>query len=58
MLSINGIYDGKRIIPKESIPVEKGKYFKVIITFLEPIEGEEVDLGKFCGIWEDNRKER
>jgi hypothetical protein len=55
MLSINGIYDGKKIIPKEPIPVDKGKNFKVIITFIEPIEEEKIDLGKFCGIWEDNR---
>ena len=56
MLSINGIYDGEKIIPKDPIPLEKRKRFKVIITFLEPIEeGERRDLSKFCGIWEDNR---
>jgi len=55
MLSINGIYDGKRIIPQEPIPVEKGKNFKVIITFIESIEEKEIDLGKFCGIWADDR---
>lgn len=56
MLSINGIYDGEKIVPKEPIPIEKGKNFKVIITFLEPVkEDEEIDLSKFCGAWEDER---
>ncbi len=57
MLSINGIDDGKRIIPKDPIPLEKGKQFKVIITFLEPLEeGEKKQLSQFCGIWEDTRE--
>jgi len=34
MLSIQGVYDGSSIIPKESIPVN-GEY-DVIITFLRP----------------------
>jgi len=57
MLSIKGIYDGENIIPEDPITLEKGKYFKVIITFLEPIEkSEKVNIGKFCGILEDNRE--
>ena len=56
MLSINGIYDGKSIIPTEPIPLEEGARFKVIISFLEPIEAKEKDsLNQFCGIWEDDR---
>jgi hypothetical protein len=56
MLSINGIYDGKRIIPTEPLPLGEGTCFKVIITFLEPIEAKETNsLNQFCGIWEDDR---
>lgn len=56
MLSINGVYDGEKIIIKEPIDLEKGKHFRVIITFLETIEeNEELDLSEFCGIWQDSR---
>ncbi|MBU1487299.1 hypothetical protein KKH56_04520 [bacterium] len=56
MLSITGIYDGERIIPKDPIPLKKGKSSRVIITFLESIEERrERDLSDFCGIWEDDR---
>lgn len=54
MLSIKGLYDGEKIIPEDPITLEKGKPFRVIITFLEPIE--KADLSKFCGIWEDDRE--
>ena len=56
MLSINGISDGEKIIPTEPIPLATGSHFKVIITFLEPLEAEEEKgLSRFCGIWEDDR---
>jgi predicted DNA-binding antitoxin AbrB/MazE fold protein len=56
MLSIKGIYDGEKIIPKEPINLEKGKQFEVIITFIEPTERVNQNvLDKFCGIWKDDR---
>ena len=56
MLSIKGIYDGEKIIPKEPINLEKGKQFEVIITFIEPVERmNQSVLDKFCGIWKDDR---
>jgi len=55
MLSIKGIYDGEKIIPKEPINL-KGEKFEVIITFLEPIkESKDIKISDFCGIWEDER---
>lgn len=57
MLSIKGIYDGEKIIPEDPITLEKGKRFKVIITFIEPIEeSSKIDLSKFCGAWKDSRE--
>ena len=56
MLSIKGIYDGEKIIPKEPIDLEKGKQFEVIITFVKPIKKDkEKNLKHFCGIWKDDR---
>jgi len=56
MLSIKGIYDGEKIIPKEPINLEKGKQFEVIITFIKPVERiNQKVLDKFCGIWNDDR---
>ncbi|HGE72688.1 TPA: DUF104 domain-containing protein [Candidatus Poribacteria bacterium] len=56
MLSIKGIYDGEKIIPKEPIDLEKGKQFDVIITFVKPIrKGRKRDIRRFCGIWKDER---
>ena len=56
MLSIKGIYDGEKIIPKEPISLESGENFEVIITFVKPIKRDkEKNLGHFCGIWEDDR---
>lgn len=39
MLSVKGIYDGKKILFTESI--NDAKKYKVIITFLEEISDEE-----------------
>lgn len=39
MVTIQGIFDGKHIIPLEVMP--EGKRFKVIITFVEEITEEE-----------------
>ena len=56
MLSIKGIYDGEKIIPKEPINLESGENFEVIITFVKPIKKvKEKELRSFCGIWEDDR---
>ncbi len=65
MLSVNGIYDGKQIIPTEPVPLKEGTRFKVIITFIEPIEDKNKgkaepnptkwDLSKICGAWQDDR---
>ena len=56
MLSVKGIYDGEKIIPKEPINLEKGKQFEVIITFIKPVERiNQSVLDKFCGIWKDDR---
>jgi len=44
MLTIRGIYDGRKIEPSEEIPI-KGKR-NVIITFLEePVEETRVEAG-------------
>jgi hypothetical protein len=40
MVSIKGIYDGSTITPLE--PVPKNKSFKVIITFIEEIDSENM----------------
>lgn len=41
MIAIKGIYDGKKIIPLESLP--ENKKFKILITLLEEFEnGEEI----------------
>jgi predicted DNA-binding antitoxin AbrB/MazE fold protein len=65
MLSVNGIYDGKQIIPTEPVPLKEGTRFKVIITFIEPIEDKKEgkaepnptkwDLSKICGSWQGGR---
>ena len=39
MLAIKGIYDGKTIKPLEKLP--KDKKFKVVIMFVEELDGEE-----------------
>ncbi len=46
MISVKGIYDGKKVYPTEAI---KGtKKYKVIITFVEEInENEEKDIRFF-----------
>jgi hypothetical protein len=57
VLSVKGIFDGEKAIPDSPVDLERGKRFRVIITFLEPIEDEEnKNLSKFCGIWDDSRK--
>ena len=43
MISINGIYNGKKFIPLDNFP--KQKKYRVVITFIEEIttdEGEEI----------------
>jgi hypothetical protein len=56
MLSIKGIYDGEKIIPKEPINLESNENFEVIITFVRPIEkAKKIELKHFCGIWKDDR---
>jgi hypothetical protein len=46
MLSIKGIYDGKKVYPTEAI--KDTKKYKVIITFVEEItENEEESLRSF-----------
>jgi hypothetical protein len=40
MLSIQGVYDGVSVIPKETIPFRDG--CEVIITFLRPQEKEKI----------------
>ena len=40
MLSIQGIYDGVSIIPKEAIPFRDE--YEVIITFLRPKENKKI----------------
>lgn len=44
MLAIQGIYDGKKIIPLEKLPKEKP--YKVIITFVEEL-GETEEIRNF-----------
>lgn len=44
MLSLRGIYDGKKIVALDEMP--KDRRFKVIITLIEEI-GEEEDIRKF-----------
>ena len=41
MLSITGIYDGKRIYPAEAI--NEHRNYKVIITFVEELNSEETE---------------
>ena len=44
MLTIRGIYDGKKIEPSEEIPIKEKR--NVIITFLEePVEETNVESG-------------
>lgn len=60
MVSIQGIYDGKKLIPLEKIP--QGKKYKVIITFLEELS--EVEETRFFasqsdafGFWENKEED-
>jgi hypothetical protein len=39
MIAVKGIYDGKNILPLESLP--KNKKFKVLITLLEEFSDDE-----------------
>lgn len=39
MIAIKGIYDGKKIIPLESLP--ENKKFKILITLLEEFDNDE-----------------
>ncbi len=39
MIAIKGIYDGKKIIPLENLPINKK--FKIIITLLEEFDEDE-----------------
>lgn len=60
MLAIQAIYDGAKFIPLEKIPT-KGK-FKVIITFVEALDGEE-DIRNFAAqtdsftFWENEKED-
>jgi hypothetical protein len=63
MLSVKGIYDGKKVVPLEEIKATK-KY-KLIITFVEEIGDEEEDeaIRNFASptdsfqFWEDPRED-
>lgn len=63
MFSISGIYDGERIYPTKKI--NDRKKYKVIITFIEELETEEVDktLRDFgthvsaMEFWEDEKED-
>lgn len=39
MIAIKGIYDGKNVIPLESLP--ENKKYKVLITLLEEFDNDE-----------------
>jgi hypothetical protein len=60
MLAIQGIYDGKFILPLETIPTQR-KY-KIIITFVEEITEEE-DIRAFVAqsdtfdFWENEEED-
>jgi len=60
MITIRGIYDGKKFIPLEEF--SKKKKYKVIITFLEEIDEDE-DIRNFSAqthafsFWEDERED-
>lgn len=59
MLSVRGIYDGKRIKPLESFDIPPN--VEVIITFMdkrttaEPVNDKKKDLLALSGTWEDDR---
>ncbi len=60
MLSIKGIYDGKKIIPLEKLDVDK--QYKVVITFIEALDDDE-DIRDFSeqtdgvSFWHDCRED-
>jgi len=59
MLSVRGIYDGRRIKPVEEFNMPPG--VDVIITFMEPgvnnrsADIETRELLELCGTWQDSR---
>ncbi|NIM11079.1 MAG: antitoxin [Candidatus Aminicenantes bacterium] len=59
MLSVRGIYDGKRIKPIEKFDAPSN--VEVIITFLDKkasaksVDDKTKDLAELCGSWEDDR---
>ena len=63
MLSVKGIYDGKKVVPLEKI--EGDKKYKLIITFLEEISDMEEDeaVRNFASptdsfqFWEDSKED-
>ncbi len=42
MFALSGVYDGKKVVLTEKVPVKKR--FKVIVTFLEELPGEENEI--------------
>jgi hypothetical protein len=50
MYAVRGVYDGKNIQPKESVPVD-GEY-EVVITFTEPLKKTKSNILDFFGIWD------
>ena len=63
MLSVKGIYDGKKVVPLEKI--EGHRKYKLIITFVEEISDteEEEELRNFAAptdsfqFWEDSKED-
>ncbi len=56
MLAVHGVYDGQTVRLLE--PVQLEKQYRVVVTFLEPIEEEvpstgENNLERFIGMWAD-----
>ncbi len=60
MVTIQGIFDGNKLIPLEKLP--KGKKYKVIITFLEELtQAEEIryftSQSDAFGFWEKTEED-
>ena len=50
MYAIKAIYDGTNFKLMQPIPVKEA--YEVVITFLEPVKNDQVNIMKYFGSWE------
>ena len=52
MYAIKGIYDGNRFRLEQPIPVKEE--YKVVITFIDPVQSRQENILDYFGTWNDS----